>query len=287
MFGQTDSRDDYQPLGYLGRVPLYVTTVIVIVESLAMVALTVMAAANAGDFETYLRFSTWDIRFKYAFWQFLTYALVDGPSIWFVVGMFMLYSFGREVERFIGRASYSMLYLSLILLGPCVLAATGIWAHEEMRLVSAQTVNFAVFIAFCTIYPNVELLFSVKAKWYAAIWIGIVSLQGLRSHAVTDLMVFWGTCLAAFLFIKYLRGQIPQFSLRDYLRQRRSRRSLRAVPGPRPVASRKSNAPKDGVIESIDPLLDKIAKHGIGSLTERERERLEQAREELLKRPLP
>ena len=38
------------------------------------------------------------------------------------------------------------------------------------------------------------------------------------------------------------------------------------------------------VIESIDPLLDKIAKHGIGSLTEAERARLEEARTELLKK---
>jgi len=39
------------------------------------------------------------------------------------------------------------------------------------------------------------------------------------------------------------------------------------------------------VIESIDPLLDKIAKHGIASLTERERDRLEQVRALLLKKP--
>jgi hypothetical protein len=118
------------------------------------------------------------------------------------------------------------------------------------------------------------------------VWLGIVTLEYLAGHAVVELMVFWGTSLAAFLFIKYLRGHLPRFSLRDYLRQRRSRRNLRAMPGPRPVAARKASAPRDGVIESIDPLLDKITKHGIGSLTERERARLEQAREELLKKPL-
>jgi hypothetical protein len=47
----------------------------------------------------------------------------------------------------------------------------------------------------------------------------------------------------------------------------------------------KPPTPRDDVIESIDPLLDKIAKHGIGSLTPREREQLEQARAELLKKP--
>ena len=58
------------------------------------------------------------------------------------------------------------------------------------------------------------------------------------------------------------------------------------MPGPRPTLQSKPAPPRDDVIESIDPLLDKIAKHGIASLTAREREKLEQARAELLKKPL-
>jgi hypothetical protein len=147
-------------------------------------------------------------------------------------------------------------------------------------------VDFAVFIAFCTIYPNVEIFFTIKAKWIALVILGIYSLQFLARHAVVELTVFWATCLAAFIFIKYLRGHI-QFSFRDYFRQRQSRRALRPMPSPRPRASRAPSTPRDDVIESIDPLLDKIAKHGIGSLTAPEREQLEQARAELLKKPAP
>jgi len=196
--------------------------------------------------------------------------------------MYLLYSFGREVERFIGRASFGMLYVSLVVLGPCLMTAVGPWRYSVLE--GSQTVNFAVFIAFCSIYPNVEIFFTFKAKWIAAVFLGIVSLQLLAGHALVELLVFWATSLAAFLFIKYLRGQI-QVPLRDYFRQRRSRRSLRSVPGPRPAPQKKLPAPRDDVIESIDPLLDKIARHGIGSLTAREREKLEQARAELLKKP--
>ena len=107
----------------------------------------------------------------------------------------------------------------------------------------------------------------------------------IRDSLIVEFAVFWLTCLAAFLFIKYLRGHI-RFSLRDFFRQRRSRRNLRPLPKPRPAPLlTKPSTPRDDVIESIDPLLDKIAKHGIASLTPQERERLEEARAELLKKP--
>jgi len=200
--------------------------------------------------------------------------------------MYLLYAFGREVERFIGRFSYGVLYLSLVVLGPCLLTAASLWGMH-MPLAGSQTVDFAVFIAFATIYPNAEIFFTLKAKWIAVVIVGIDSLQLLGANAIAELLIFWAACLAAFLFIKYLRGHIRfsfRFSLRDYFRQRRSRRSLRSVPNPRPIPAGKPAAPRDDVIESIDPLLDKIAKHGLASLTAREREKLEQARAELLKK---
>jgi len=283
MFGQSDS-NDYQPFGYLGRIPLYFTTILVIVYVAAMVTIALCTAGNVADLPRLLAYDSEAIRRHFEFWRFFTYPLVDFPSIWFAVEMYLLYSFGREVERFIGRASFGMLYLSLIVLGPCLLTAVSPWAPGLPPLMGSQTVDFALFIAFCTIYPNVEIFFTLKAKWIAAILLGINSLQLLAGHAVIALLVFWGTCLAAFLFIKYLRGHIS-FSLRDFFRNRRSRRSLHSLPKPRPDLLVKPPSPRDGVIESIDPLLDKIAKHGIASLTPRERERLEEARAELLKKP--
>jgi len=287
MFGQSEYKNEYQPLGYLGRIPLYLTTILVIVYVAAMVALALLRAGNAAGLSEMLAFYTDSILQHFQFWRFFTYPLVNGPTLWFAVEMYLLYSFGREVERFVGRTAFGALYFSLVVLGPCLLTAAGTWVPAE--LFGSGTVNLALFIAFCAIYPNVEIFWTFKAKWIAAVIIGINSLQLLAGHVYITLLILWATCLLAFLFIKYLRGQLGiNFSLRDYLRQRRSRRSLRAVPSPRPPPRRKQ-APteREDVIESIDPLLDKIAKHGIGSLTPREREKLEQARAELLKKNAP
>jgi membrane associated rhomboid family serine protease len=270
----------------MGRVPLYLTTILVILYVAVMVFLALARAGNMPDLSAYLIYNSEIVRRYYQVWRFFTYPVVNGPSLMFALEMYLLYAFGREVERFIGRTAFGVLYFSLVVLGPCLLTAAAPWALSE--LAGSGTVNFAVFIAFATIYPNVEIFFTFKAKWIALVILGINSLIFLQQHMMTELLVFWATSLGAFLFIKYLRGQFQfrfRFSIREYFRLRRSRRNLRAMPSPRPAPPKKLAPPRDDVIESIDPLLDKIARHGIASLTEREREKLEQARAELMKKP--
>jgi membrane associated rhomboid family serine protease len=283
MFGQSDS-DDYQPFGYLGRIPLYLTTILLIVYCVAMAGLVIFQAVNPYPLGDQLIFDTDAVRGHFEFWRFLTYPLVNGPSIWFVLDMVFLYWFGRDVERFFGRTAFGMLYLSLVLIGPCLLTAVSLAFNGFLIDAGSQTINFGVFIGFCTVYPDTEFFGGVRAKWIAAILGGIDLLIMLSVHAWDRIIVFVATCLCAFVFVKYLRGHL-HFSLGNYFREHRSRRNLRPLPKPNSPLAEKPNTPRDNVIESIDPLLDKIAKHGIASLTDRERERLEQARTELLKKP--
>jgi hypothetical protein len=49
---------------------------------------------------------------------------------------------------------------------------------------------------------------------------------------------------------------------------------------PKPVPTRRE---EDDISESVDPILDKIARSGIGSLTPNERRTLDRARDRLLK----
>ncbi len=129
MFGQSDS-NDYQPLGYLGRVPLYVTTLLVIGYVALMVTLALFQAGNVPDFAPFLIFDTGAALDHFQLWRFFTYPVINGPSIWFAVEMYLLYSFGREVERFIGRTAFGMLYLSLVVVGPCLLTAASVFTRR-------------------------------------------------------------------------------------------------------------------------------------------------------------
>ena len=125
MFGKpSDSRDDYQPIGYIGGFSIYVTTLLVIVYVVAMVVLALMQSADGMRLHVLLQFgaikvSDYGTVGGYDVWRYFTYPLVNGPSIWFAVEMYLLAFFGREVERFIGRRSFGMLYFLLVLLAPC------------------------------------------------------------------------------------------------------------------------------------------------------------------------
>src|SRR4029453_10989657 len=92
-------------------------------------------------------------------WRLFTYAFVHPPTpsglLWFAVEMYMLFVFGREVERFIGRRSYVALYLTLLLLPAVVLSLLSFWTPTTFA--TSTALHFAIFVAFATIYPNVEL----------------------------------------------------------------------------------------------------------------------------------
>ena len=190
----------------------------------------------------------------------------------------MLFVFGREVERFIGRRAYIVLYLVLLIAPTAVLTIWGLW--QRSALAGSPALHFGIFVAFATIYPRVELFLRIMAKWIALILAGVYTFQLLAYHAWTDLVVVWTSIGAAFLFIE-LRGAGPELAWWS---------NVKARFGPKPkirVLQRTQMsrpAEPDDVYASIDPILDKISKFGIGSLTANERRQLNRERERLLKK---
>ncbi len=276
MFGLAKS-DDYQPITWVGRYPVHVATLLVILHVLTMIGTAVAIAFEQQLLLLTLAFSSSEVLGHAALWQFVTYAFVNGPSIWFAVEMFLLFSFGREVERFIGRRAFIALYAMLLLLPPCLLTAIG--PFVSTRFVGSGSLHFAIFVAFATIYPNVDLLFTVKAKWVAGVLLAIYSLQAFAGHEWTLLLVLWASAAAAFVFITWLRRG-GEFELPNFLKVF-SRKPKFSVVKPQ----RAQKKAEEDVMESIDPLLEKISKHGLGSLTPKERLKLERASSALIKKP--
>jgi len=279
MFGVATS-DDYQPVAYMGRYPIHVTMLLVMVHVACMILSCFLLAFGLAGVLGVLTFDSAQVISSGHFWQIATYAFVHSPSsiIWFAIEMYMLFAFGREVERFIGRRAFVALYLLLLLAPTMLLSIWGLW--QPTRLAGSATIHFAIFIAFAAIYPNVELFLRVLAKWVALIFVAAYSLQLLAYHGWAELAVLWISVGLAYGFIQ-LRGAGPELAwLTDWAARFRSKRSLRVVPSPE---TRRVIEPED-IYDSIDPLLDKISKSGIGSLTASERRALDRARARLLKK---
>src|SRR6266704_3418302 len=272
MFGVTTS-DDYRPVAWMGRYPVDVTTMLVGLHVAMAILIAILVAFGAGSILAYLQFDSAAVWYSGQVWRLFTYAFVHAPSslLWFAVEMYMLFVFGREVERFTGRRAYIVLYAVLLIAPAAVLTVWGVW--QPSALAGSPALHFGIFVAFATIYPRVELLLRIMAKWFALILAGIYTLQLIAYHAWTDLAVVWTSIAAAFVFVE-LRGAGPELvwlqNLKSWARPKPKLRIVQKSSTERPVE-------QNDVYASVDPILDKISKSGIGSLTTNERRQLDRA----------
>jgi membrane associated rhomboid family serine protease len=285
MFGVTTS-DDYRPVAWMGRYPVDVTTMLVGLHVAAAIFTAVLYAIfgvfGAASILGSLQFDSAAV-WSGQVWRLFTYAFVHAPSglLWFAIEMYMLFVFGREVERFIGRRAYIALYLVLLLAPVTLLTIWGLWQRSVLSFPSGSSaLHFGIFVAFATIYPRAELFLRIMTKWVVLILAAVYTLQLLAYHAWSDLVVVWASIGAAFLFIE-MHGAGPELAWWDALKTRlHPRPKFHVVPQMRSTRS----AEPDDVDASIDPILDKISKFGIGSLTASERRQLDRERERLLKK---
>ncbi len=277
MFGVTTSDDD-QPITWVGSYPVHVTTLLVAVHSIAAVLVCFLSAFGGTAILTHLVFDSAAVLGRGEVWQLATYAFIHPPSglLWFAIEMYMLFMFGREVERFIGRRAFITLYLILLLAPAVLMTLWGLW--EPTRMGGSAALHFGVFVAFATIYPNVQMLLRIMVKWIAIAFGAIFTLQLFAAHAWSDLAALWLSIAAAFLFLR-MRGAGPELEWWTNLRARfEPKPKFQVVPrsSPRRVIE------PENVHDSIDPLLEKISKHGLNSLTASERRALDRARAQLL-----
>jgi putative effector of murein hydrolase LrgA (UPF0299 family) len=275
----TSSFSDYQPIGHIGRVPIHLTTIFTALMGVGVIAYTMMASARVSP-QVLLGFST-PTFLNGSVWQPLTYPFVEGPSFFTLLGIFCFYSWGIEVEKYLGRPRFAKFIGMLVLLLPLV---CGAW--HVMGMPAGATGNYiltaSMLIAFATLYPNIEYFGWIPLKWFAFACFCIGSLMYFPERNWIGLTLLWASCGASFGFIRYLQsgGSVEFGDFWERVNPFKRRPKLRVLPSP----ARNRSRDEEDAVDSIDPLLDKIAKAGIDSLTPKERARLEKARQALMKR---
>jgi hypothetical protein len=263
--------DDQKPVLWIGEHPIHASLFVVLVYTASMLVTAVLKASHIYWGFAWLAFDSAAVLHGEV-WRILTYGLVNPPSLWFVVDMFLLAWFGRELEKFFGRRVFFTLFGCLYLVTPLLFTALGPWWPTAFV---GETGSLAIFVAFATLYPGAMMIFNLLAKWVALVLVGIYTLINLADRNLTALVMLWATCGFAYLFVRHQQGAItlPSFTFR------RSGAGSRKTDAPVP--------PKISPVADLDAVLDKIARSGIGSLTSGERARLEAGRAALLKRKGP
>jgi hypothetical protein len=274
MFGVTTS-DDYRPVTWIGRYPVRIITIIIAAYVLGMFGTVILSTAHFSLVPFAFMARTF---VRGAIWQPLTCTLIQSPSFFFLISMLFMHWSGAEVEKFLGRSRFLAFFALLLLTPPLVMLA---WSAAGQNWIysGSYELTIGMFIAFATLYPNVEMFGWVTLKWLAFAGLVLASMQYLPSHDWGYLSVLWAMCLVSFSYIRFVQGRAPiQLNLERF-RIFRRRPKLHIV---QKTTTRRA-AESDDVYASVDPILDKISKSGIGSLTDAERRQLDRARKRLLK----
>jgi membrane associated rhomboid family serine protease len=229
-------------------------------------------------------------------WTLLTYAFLHASVLHLLGNMLVLYFFGPRLEDHWGSRGFIRFYGVAAVGGG--LASVLLFALSPAgMIVGASGATLGLLLAFALYWPDQEVhvwgIFPLKMKWLVAI-IGAMNL--LMAVDGSGGGVAWlahlGGMLAGFLFLRSPWGPQGWGNLPPKPRENRSAGSTLASwmgrkpggssrPAPvasarPPVAASRSRKAERELLEDVDRILDKISQHGIASLTDEERKRLDE-----------
>jgi membrane associated rhomboid family serine protease len=299
------------PLFRVGNVPVYITTILVALQVLAMVVFAVIGYDSPLIF--HLSFTA-DALVTGRLWTLITYAFVDTINFFSALSLVFFYLFGLRVEMRLGTNRYLKL-LAILILGPTLFLSvvgliTGLF-HGVIDVYTAPfqggniysgSMNVRLCVLIAVSWFNSEALFwpGIKAKWMGIFFVALSALQYLGGRQWMYFWMCWFSLLLAYITLRRmgmamkfapveesLLNLIPKRRPKGYRSSKRKLKVVKEAKGGRKVQYDSKLAPKveaatsTGPAASVDHLLEKISKEGISSLTDKERKLLESASNQL------
>ncbi len=242
------------------------------------------------------------------FWTPLTFMFVHDGWWSFLGTMLLLWTAGRRVQVLFGSRSLVIIYLLAGVVGAAVQMAVFAYVLKStsVLLMGATASSLGVLLAYAVAMPEEEVpVFSVSLWTFLRFVLGGYALVGGLSLfgalpswvplGAGDCFAHLGGALAGWYFARSLGyGGVPAHllhtpgsSLRRQPQMVSARRPRRPMVEVDLEAVRKENPRNDPLVnlmkDEIDPILDKINDHGMGSLTDDERRALERASRRFVK----
>jgi membrane associated rhomboid family serine protease len=238
-------------------------------------------------------------------YQLITFQFMHANWLHLLGNMFTLYFFGRAVEETLGRKGLLLLYLMSGTVGGLVQTALGFSfpAYFGGGVVGASAGVFGLIAAFAMRAPEQPItlfiyFFPVTIKAKVLLFAeGIISLIGLlgplvRFYSMTGNIAHaahLGGMMTGIFFVRWSARVPGSFEFwkpfarkpppKRELVNATPRRAWRTIRNPT-----EDLPPAEFISREVDPIIEKISAQGIHSLTERERQILEAARNKMAKR---
>ncbi len=276
-----------EPFGKWKGIPIYLTTILTALMVVGFVASAFLASARSPWLAA-LTFHTPVT--SWAGWlSALSYPFIEMPTFFTPLGIVCFYWWAAGIESHLGRGPLVRLLAILVLLPVAFLGVLALTGTAAGSLAGNFLVTAGLLVAFTALYPNAEWAGWVPFKYLAFACIVCGSLMMVASRDWLGVAELWLVCLASFLYMRHAVEQeyddhVPLGArIRSWFRRKPQ---FRVVPRSRDSGATRAREDfdEDGDEDDVDELLEKIARNGLSSLTSAERERLEQARENLLKK---
>ena len=188
-------------------------------------------------------------------WQLATYPLIAELTspLWFLLSLLIIFWFGRDVYRYLGRRQFWRLLAwgfgtaaAVAVVVQILMDMAGVGGSHPFVLMRGQGIVLTVLIAaFATVYGNATILLffvlPLKARWFIGLEIVFAFMGFLTTK---DFAGFLGICAAVGLVFQTLSGgglrrllrelrlRIERKILEARLRRMRDRSGLRIVKPP-------------------------------------------------------
>jgi hypothetical protein len=272
-----------QPLGTWNNLPIYLTTIITAVFVVGLVGSAILTAMG-GPLLDLFGF-TMPLLPSWSVWRLFSYVFVDRVSFFTPFSIMFFYWASVGIETHLGRIVLTRLLLLLALVVPAV-AAFWWWMYSQPSgAIGGSMLLGGLIVAFATLYPNTEAWGWIPFKWMAFACIACGSLMLLAAHDWLGIAELWISCAVGFGFVRNAKEQeyddyVPLLTRVQKLFHRKPK--FRVVPSPTAAPYRSPII--DEPASELDVILDKIAKSGMSSLTDKERAQLQKAREALIRK---
>lgn len=203
-------------------------------------------------------------------WQLVTYMFLHGGLFHLAFNMFALWMFGTDIERTWGARRFLFYYFFTgIGAGICTYFSA---MDSVIPTIGASGAIFGILVAYGMMFPDriifVSLIFPMKAR-HVVILFAVMEFLASLSHTPDGIGHFahLGGMLFGYLYLKnqnIFNNIIPKVKFMDNKKDENKYEEA------------------DFFENEIDPILDKISKYGIESLTKRELKILKNAKDKMI-----
>lgn len=213
-------------------------------------------------------------------WTIVTYMFVHAGFFHVFFNMLVLFFFGPPLEHRWGQKEFVKYYAICGVGGALFTLVFG-----GGTIVGASGAVYGVMLAYALNWPDaliwIYAIFPIKAK-YLVLILGAISFFSAFTPGASDGIAHFahlGGLVVGYIYLK--KGWVAEANWNRLKKRMRARR-FRVIPGGRDAGSKGSSSSgpegreEEKILEAVDRLLDKIAAHGLDSLTAEERRFLDE-----------